>query len=116
MTGAEGLTTEPLLRVCHVMSADLWAGAEAQVATLASFLVGQPTVQLSAVLFNDGWLASELRRLGVDFEIVDEQTHTSAAIVTSPRRWSLSASSPTLSRSDRSRARARSASIPACSR
>ena len=70
-----------LLRVCHVMSADLWAGAEVQVATLASYLVEQPDVQLSAVLFNDGWLAGELRRLGVDFEVVDERTHNAAAIV-----------------------------------
>src|SRR4051812_36564833 len=85
--GADRMTTQPLLRVCHVMSADLWAGAEAQVATLASFLVGQPTVQLSAVLFNDGWLASELRRLGVDLAIVDEQAHNSAAIVSSIVRF-----------------------------
>ena len=34
----------PRLRVCHVMSADLWAGAEVQVATVASYLVGVPDV------------------------------------------------------------------------
>ena len=53
------------LRVCMIMSADLWAGAEVQVATAASYLAGVPDITLTAVLFNDGWLARELRRLGV---------------------------------------------------
>ena len=63
------------MRVCHVMSADLWAGAEVQVATTAAFLVTQPNVVLTAVLFNDGWLAGQLRRLGVETAIVDERRH-----------------------------------------
>jgi glycosyltransferase involved in cell wall biosynthesis/protein-tyrosine-phosphatase len=60
------------LRICHIMSADLWAGAEVQVATAASYLAGQPAVTLTAVLFNDGWLACELRRLGIEVAVVDE--------------------------------------------
>ena len=32
------------LRVCHVMSADLWAGAEVQVATTAAYLMARPDV------------------------------------------------------------------------
>jgi L-malate glycosyltransferase len=70
----------PELRICHVMSADLWAGAEVQVATLASYLVRRPGVRLSAVLLNQGRLAHELRALGVDVEVVDERSHSSAAI------------------------------------
>jgi glycosyltransferase involved in cell wall biosynthesis len=69
------------LRVCHVMTADLWAGAEVQVATLASYLVNRPEVQVSAVLFNDGWLASELRALGITVAVVDEHRHTPLGIV-----------------------------------
>jgi L-malate glycosyltransferase len=61
------------LRVCHVMSADLWAGAEVQVATAASYLVTRSDLRLTAVVFNDGWLASELRRLGIDVAVVDER-------------------------------------------
>jgi L-malate glycosyltransferase len=63
------------VRICHVMSADLWAGAEVQVATTAAFLVRQPDVVLTAVLFNDGWLAGQLRSLGVETAIVDERHH-----------------------------------------
>ena len=65
------------IRVCHIMSADLWAGAEVQVATVASYLVERPDVDLTAVLLNEGPLACELRRLGVPVTIVAE-TQTSA--------------------------------------
>ena len=69
------------IRVCHVMTADLWAGAEVQVATLVSYLAARPEVQISAVLFNDGWLASELRALGITVEVVDERQHTPLGII-----------------------------------
>src|SRR5687767_2499875 len=74
------------VRVCHVMSADLWAGAEVQLATTASYLVEQPDVELSAVLFNDGPLAGELRRLGVPVTILDEQRRPAIAILRSLTR------------------------------
>jgi glycosyltransferase involved in cell wall biosynthesis/protein-tyrosine-phosphatase len=63
------------------MSADLWAGAEVQVATVCGYLARDRKVQLSAVLFNDGRLADELRRSGVDLAIVDEQRHSAVQIV-----------------------------------
>jgi L-malate glycosyltransferase len=69
------------LRVCHVMSADLWAGAEVQVATLASYLAGCPDVCLSVVLFNDGPLACELRGRGIDVAVISEREHHALAIV-----------------------------------
>ena len=69
------------VRVCHVMTADLWAGAEVQVATLASYLAARPEVTLTAVLFNDGWLASELRALGITVAVIDERQHSPFAIV-----------------------------------
>src|SRR5688500_16816009 len=72
--------TPPRVRVCHVMSADLWAGAEVQLATTAAYLVGRPDVDLTAVLFNDGPLAAELRRLGVRVTVLDEQAHSAPAI------------------------------------
>ena len=53
------------MRVCHVMTADLWAGAEVQLLTTASYLAARPDLSLTAVLFNEGRLADELRRLGV---------------------------------------------------
>jgi L-malate glycosyltransferase len=64
------------LRVCHVIGADLWAGAETQVVSTMSYLVEQSGITLTAVLFNDGRLADELRRLGVGVVVLDE-TRTS---------------------------------------
>src|SRR5207244_788358 len=69
------------LRVCHIVSGDLWAGAEVQVATVASYLVERPDVNLSAVLLNEGRLASELRRLGVQVTVIDESRNSAVRIV-----------------------------------
>ena len=69
------------LRVCHVLSADLWAGAEVQVATLASYLAECPEVRLSVVVFNDGPLACELRRRGIDVVVISERDHHAFRIV-----------------------------------
>lgn len=70
------------IRVCHVMSADLWAGAEIQLATLASYLVTRPDIDMAAVLFNEGALARELRRLGIATVVIDEQKNSAIRIVT----------------------------------
>lgn len=70
------------MRVCHIMSADLWAGAEVQVATAASYLVERGDVKLTAVLLNEGPLACELRRLGVQVTVVDEHQNSAIRILT----------------------------------
>jgi glycosyltransferase involved in cell wall biosynthesis/protein-tyrosine-phosphatase len=69
------------MRVCHIMSADLWAGAEVQVATTVSYLVARPDMHVSAVLLNEGRLADELRRLGVHVAVVDESRNSSLRIL-----------------------------------
>ena len=60
------------LRICHIMSGDLWAGAETQLASTIAYLVEQPGVRITALLFNDGQLADELRRLNVTVIVLDE--------------------------------------------
>ena len=69
------------LRVCHVMSADLWAGAEVQLATTAAYLARQPGIILTAVLFNDGPLGDRLRQLGIPVTILDETKMSALGIV-----------------------------------
>jgi glycosyltransferase involved in cell wall biosynthesis/protein-tyrosine-phosphatase len=69
------------MRVCHVMSADLWAGAEVQVATMAAYLAERPDVELTTILLNEGPLARELRRLGVPVSVVDEGRNSAVRIL-----------------------------------
>lgn len=60
------------IRVMHVASGDLWAGAEVQVAELATALAKRPGMQVSAVLLNDGELASRLRKAAVETRVFRE--------------------------------------------
>lgn len=66
--------TNPLpkerLRVLHVISGDLWAGAEAQAYTLLKHL--KPLCEVSAVLLNDGELAKRLRDCNIPVMVLDE--------------------------------------------
>lgn len=75
------------IRVCHIMSADLWAGAEVQMATAASYLVERADVDLTAVLLNEGPLADELRRLGVPVTVIDERRESALGIFVSLVRY-----------------------------
>jgi glycosyltransferase involved in cell wall biosynthesis/protein-tyrosine-phosphatase len=63
------------------MSADLWAGAEVQVATLTSYLAASPEIDLFVVLFNDGELAGELRRRAIPVTVIDERSNNGFQIV-----------------------------------
>jgi glycosyltransferase involved in cell wall biosynthesis len=56
----------------HVVSGDLWAGAEAQVAALVAELARDPQLQLHAVVLNPGELERRLRTAGVGVTVLDE--------------------------------------------
>jgi glycosyltransferase involved in cell wall biosynthesis len=60
------------IRVCHLISGDLWAGAEVQMFNVMMALTSIPEFELSAVLLNNGTLAEELRREGIRSTILDE--------------------------------------------
>jgi len=70
--------TSPL-KVMHVISGDLWAGAEVQAYTLISHL--REHCLVSAVLFNPGRLADELSQLGIQVFVLDESKMNSLALV-----------------------------------
>ena len=40
------------MKVCHIISGDLWAGAEAMTCNLLRGLNEYPDIDLSAILFN----------------------------------------------------------------
>ncbi len=69
------------VRICHIAHGDLWAGAEVQLATLMEVLVGLPSLDLSAIVLNEGRLASELRRSGIPVEVLSETQCNSAQLL-----------------------------------
>ncbi len=64
------------IRVCHLASGDLWAGAEVQVANVCRGLIDTGMVEVSAVVLNNGRLAKELQSLGTGVTVIDEQGNT----------------------------------------
>lgn len=60
------------IKVCHVVSGDLWAGAEVQMYTIAQSLSSDPKIDLSVVLLNDKELAVRLRKLPIKTFVFDE--------------------------------------------
>lgn len=61
------------LRVLHVVSGDLWAGAEVQAFTLMTMLQSMG-VEVHAALMNEGELAARLRSRGIPVTVIDERT------------------------------------------
>lgn len=58
--------------VTHVISGDLWAGAEVQVYSLCRALQSTNEIRLTAIVFNEGILSEKLRDLGIPVELADE--------------------------------------------
>lgn len=61
-----------MIRVCHIISGDLWAGAEVMTFHLLKGLRECNDLELSAILLNEGRLAKELRGLNISVEVFDE--------------------------------------------
>jgi len=61
------------MKVMHIASGDLWAGAEVQLFHLARSLVKEKDIQLSIVLLNHGQLERELINQGISVTVFDEE-------------------------------------------
>ena len=61
------------IKICHLISGDLWAGAEVQMYTVVLALSHCPEFELSAILLNDGLLAEKLRAAGIVTTVYDER-------------------------------------------
>lgn len=69
----------PRLKVLHIISGDLWAGAEVQAYTLLTSLKNR--CDLYVVLMNDGELAHKLKLAGITTDIIDEQQTSGIGII-----------------------------------
>jgi len=69
------------MRVLHVLSGDLWAGAEAQAFTLLTSLQRVGELHVAAVLMNEGELAERLRTANIEVRVLPESSLSSFQIV-----------------------------------
>ncbi len=69
------------LKVLHVASGDLWAGAEVQLLTLVREQMAMPDVDVQVALMNDGEAATRMRALGVPLHIFDESILSTRALI-----------------------------------
>jgi L-malate glycosyltransferase len=74
------------VRVMHIASGDLWAGAEVQICTLLVHLQRRSAVDLHAIIMNEGELARRLRAGGVATTVIDESQFSGIAILRQIRR------------------------------
>ncbi|GFO63688.1 glycosyltransferase family 4 protein [Geomonas paludis] len=70
-----------MIKLCHIISGDLWAGAEVMACHLLRAQAGDPELQLSVLLLNEGRLAAELRAAGCAVTILDEKRHGFASLL-----------------------------------
>jgi L-malate glycosyltransferase len=61
------------LRICHVISGDLWAGAEVMAFHLLCALNQTPGIDIYVILLNKGKLSEELEKQGIQTFILDEK-------------------------------------------
>ena len=62
-----------MLYICHIISGDLWAGAEAMAYHLLKGLRAYNNLDLCAIVLNNGKLAEELKEIGIKVQVVDER-------------------------------------------
>ncbi len=61
------------MRVCHIISGDIWAGAEAQTFSLIKELLSNDEIDISVIIFNEGLLSQKLTASGINVKIIDEK-------------------------------------------
>ncbi len=75
----EKLILPSRLKVLHIISGDLWAGAEVQAYTLLTSLPKE--CELLAVLMNHGELEQRLLAAGINTRVIDERNTSSLKII-----------------------------------
>ncbi|MCI0559287.1 MAG: glycosyltransferase, partial [Nitrososphaera sp.] len=69
-----------MLRICHLISGDLWAGAEVMAFHLLNGLKALPGVELFVILLNPGRLSEELEGRGIPIYVINESKCSFAEI------------------------------------
>lgn len=75
-----------MLKVCHIISGDLWAGPEVQLADLLPSLSREDFLDLKVILLNQTKLAEELISKGVSVTVIPENKNTFLKIFLKARK------------------------------
>ena len=73
-------------RVLHLLSGDLWAGAEVMAHNLLTGLHSSEGCEVLAVLLNEGRVAESLRREGIQVKVLDESRLSFPRLLSGLRR------------------------------
>lgn len=60
------------ISVCHIVPADMWAGAEAQIAILLGGLSRQSNLSICAIALGDGRVVAELQDCGIETKVIHQ--------------------------------------------
>ncbi len=71
-----GMESNRKIAVCHIISGDLWAGAEAQAFTMMTGLNKLPAVDVSAIVLNQGKLVQKLKETNIPVAVIDESKYS----------------------------------------
>jgi len=69
------------IAICHLISGDLWAGAEVQAYSLLLSLRTEPSLGISVIVLNEGKLADLLKQAGIQVTVIDETKNRFGTIV-----------------------------------
>ena len=64
------------LKICHIVSGDVWAGAEVSAFSLITQLFFEPTVEIEVIVFNSGLLVEKLAERNIPFIVVEENKYS----------------------------------------
>lgn len=68
--------TNSSLKILHLVSGDLWAGAETMACNLLKRLKNYNDIDISVIILNEGRLAKELRLAGLTVHVIDERQNS----------------------------------------
>ena len=63
------------MKICYVVSGDLWGGAEEQAFSLIKEIVENTDHSVDVITFNDGLFARRVQQIGVDVQVIDEKAN-----------------------------------------
>ena len=70
-----------VIKVCHIISADLWGGAEAQAYSLIKGMSKQKDINIRVIIFNYGQLYSKIISSNINLNIVEENKNNILSMI-----------------------------------